>query len=251
MCKFFSLVSDGRGTVYYFDAGIRKKIISEELDYKTDSHTSIADYFGFKGAKEDTLNKYEYNPLTRAFEIDQINTTDDSETVKDFCLNLDFKTIVPELIIKTIIHPFRDVRPRKVTQKDIGLLKQWASIWNSVEASVWESVGASVRASVGANVVASVGDSVGDSVWNSVWANVGDSVWESVDASVWDSVWAYTSSFFSLQEWKYIKHRPGQNPFAPCITLWERGFVPSFDGKTWRLHAGKNAEIVYELNPVL
>jgi hypothetical protein len=28
--------------------------------------------------------------------------------------------------------------------------------------------------------------------------------------------------------------------------LWESGFVPSFDGKTWRLHAGKNAKIVYE-----
>ena len=31
------------------------------------------------------------------------------------------------------------------------------------------------------------------------------------------------------------------------IDLWEAGLVPSFDGKAWRLHAGKNAKIVYEM----
>jgi len=42
-------------------------------------------------------------------------------------------------------------------------------------------------------------------------------------------------------------HPEGINPFQPCIDLWERGLVPSFDGKTWRLHSGSEAKVVYEL----
>ena len=38
----------------------------------------------------------------------------------------------------------------------------------------------------------------------------------------------------------------GYNPYTPCILLWKRGFVPSFDGTTWRLHSGKEAKIVFE-----
>ena len=74
------------------------------------------------------------------------------------------------------------------------------------------------------------------------WDSVGDSVWD----SVMDSVGAYLSSLFpNIKKWKYIDHEPEVNPFQSAIDLWHRGFVPSFDGKTWRLHSGKNAEIVY------
>jgi hypothetical protein len=62
---------------------------------------------------------------------------------------------------------------------------------------------------------------------------------------VWASVWAYTSSYFDLQEWKYIEHEKGKNPYQPCIDLWNKGLVPSFDGKTWRLH-GKEGKILWE-----
>ena len=94
-----------------------------------------------------------------------------------------------------------------VTETEIKLLRQWAS------------VGASVR------------DSVRDSVWD----------------SVVDSVRAYISSLFpGIKKWKYIDHPEGENPFQPCIDLWHRGLVPSYDGKVWRLHAGEKAEIVWE-----
>jgi len=191
MCNFFSIVSDGAGKPYYFDYNIRKKIIARELNYETDSHTSIAEYYGFKGRDEDMLNKYEFNPLTKKFEIDGMPNKDDSLAIKEFCLNLDFKKIVPELIIKPIIHPFRDVQAGAITEREIELLKQW----------------------------------------DSVWASVG----------------AYFSSFFNLSEWKHIKHEQGKNPFQSGIDLWESGFVPSYDGKIWRLHADKDANIVYEL----
>jgi len=35
---------------------------------------------------------------------------------------------------------------------------------------------------------------------------------------------------------------------SPAIELWNAGLIPSFDSKTWRLHSGEKAEIVYEWN---
>ncbi|TRZ48336.1 MAG: hypothetical protein D4S01_10535 [Dehalococcoidia bacterium] len=64
---------------------------------------------------------------------------------------------------------------------------------------------------------------------------------------MWDSVWAYLSSFFTLKNWKCIKHKQGENPFQPCIDLWMRGLVPSFDNKVWRLHGGKKGKILKEI----
>jgi len=253
MCNFFSLVSDGAGKMFYFDYSIRKKILSGELEYELDSHSSIADYHGFKGKDKDMLNKYEYNPLTKEFVIDSVPNKNDSELIKEICMKLDFKTIVPELVIKSIVHPFRVVAG-EVTGKEIESLKKWDSVRYSVWDSVWASVGDSVGYSVGASVWDSVGDSVWDSVrysvWDSVWASVGDSVGASVGYSVGDSVGAsvraYISSFFNLDRWKYIDHEEGNNPFQSCIDLWNSGFVPSYDGTTWRLHAGTDAKIVYK-----
>ncbi len=72
--------------------------------------------------------------------------------------------------------------------------------------------------------------------------------WDSVWASVRDSVWAYIGSLFpGIKKWKYIKHKEGEYPFQPCVDLWKRGFVPSFDGKIWRLHSGEKAKVVLEL----
>jgi hypothetical protein len=203
MCNFFSVDSNGNGKPLYFDHEIRKKILKKELKYENaDSHTSIADFHGFKGKKEDKMNKYEFNPLTKEFVVDQLNNPiDDSKEIEKFCRNLDFKTIVPELIVHEIVNPFKDRNKTKVNKTDLELLRKWIL----VSASVWASVWASVR----------------------------------------DSVWAYISSFFNLQEWKYSEHKPGENPFQPGIDLWNRGLVPSFDGKTWRLH-GKDGMIIWE-----
>jgi hypothetical protein len=127
------------------------------------------------------------------------------------------------------------VNPLTVTTKEvdyIDLLTKWASaadsVWDSVWASVWESVGESVWVSVG--------ESVWASVWASVWESVGVSVWASVWESVGASVWAYTGSLFDLEDY----------PFKPAADLWRAGIVPSYDGDKWRLHAGKNAGVMWE-----
>jgi len=69
------------------------------------------------------------------------------------------------------------------------------------------------------------------------WKSIRYPVWDSVLASVWDSVRAYISSLFPhIKQWKGIDHEEGMNPFKSGIDLWKGGYVPSFDGKTWRLH---------------
>jgi hypothetical protein len=52
-----------------------------------------------------------------------------------------------------------------------------------------------------------------------------------------DSVRAYMSSFFAVSY---------SDDYSSLIKLWERGFVSSFDGSTWRLYSGKEAKVVYE-----
>ena len=139
MCQFFSVCSKD-GQPYYFDWALREKVIKGELKFEPDSHTSILDYYGFKGLAQDRFNKYEYNPLTKNFQIDRLCTEDDSILIKDFCEKLNFKRIVPQLTFNPIIHPFKDRDAKKVTKSDLKLLKQWASVW----ASVWDSVQAYV-----------------------------------------------------------------------------------------------------------
>jgi len=222
MCNFFSFVTDPvnhPAEYYYFDWEYRKAHLNDD---GADSHSHICSHFKLD---EDRCNKYEYNPLTRKFVIDQINSErDDREAAKKWVKRLDFKTVVETLIVKPIVNPFELPEVERVTDEQIDWLKSWAS----VRVSVWNSVGDSV----GASVWASVRDSVGASVWNSV----GDSVWD----SVWNSVGAYVSTFFAIDH----KH-----DYSSAMKLWEAGLVPSFDGTMWRLHSGKSADIVYEWAP--
>jgi hypothetical protein len=165
----------------------------------------------------------------------------DFDSAERWCNDLNFKRILPELIIKNIKNPLAG-RPKKATKKDIDNLKKWISICKSVG----DSVGDSVWKSIGYSVENRVRDSVENSVWkivvysveNNVWNRVWKSVWNSVRYSVWNIVRNYVASFFDL---KY------DLDIAPGIELWNRGFIPSFDGTTWKLHSGKDAKVVYEM----
>jgi hypothetical protein len=149
------------------------------------------------------------------------------------------------IVRKTIIHPFKITPPEKITEEHTQLVREWASVRDSVVASVWDSVRHSVMDSVMNSVMDSVRHSVMDSVMNSVM----DSVRHSVVDSVRHSVWAYNGSFFSLKrsEWKYTERIDCEGyPFQPAVALWELGLVPSFDGKTWRLHGGPDGRVLWE-----
>jgi len=234
MCKFFSFVTDPinhPAEYYYFDWEYRKAHMEED---GADSHSHICARFKLD---EDVCNKYEYNPLTKAFTVDQINSNrDDSEAAEKWANRQDFKTIVEPLIIKPIVNPFELPVVERVTDEQIDWLKSWDPVWNSVR----NSAGNSVRNSVGNSVRNSVWDAVGDVVWASVWEVVWASVWDVDWDAVRVSVWAYFSSFFAI-EYKF--------DFSSAVKLWEAGLVPSFDGTTWRLHTGKDAKIIYEWTP--
>ena len=226
MCQFFSFVTDPVGhpaEYYHFDWEYRKAHLDDD---GADSHSHICAHFALD---EDRCNKYEFNPLTKAFTIDQINSKrDDSEAAEKCANRLDFKTIAEPLIVKPIVNPLELPKVEQVTDEQIG----WLKAWNSVRDSVRDSV----RYSVWDSVWYSVGNSVGNSVWSSVWSSVGDSVWSSVR----DSVRAYFSSFFAIN-YEY--------DFSSAVNLWNAGLVPSFDGETWRLHSSENADVVYEWTP--
>jgi hypothetical protein len=226
-------------------------------------------------------NKNYLNPDKWVFKVDMDFTpawwTEDHEKAAWVAFQNWSQQLDAVLVRKPIVHPFKIPPPREITDEHIALLREWDSVWDSfrdsdwdsvwdsVGDSVWASVGASVRASVWTSVRASVGDSVWASVWDSVRASVGasvrasirasfrdsvgDSVGDSVWASVWDSVWAYTGSFFSMprNDWIYTeKIKTDEYPFLPLVKLWEMGLVPSFDGKTWRLHGGPNATVLWK-----
>ena len=129
MCKFFSIVSDGKGQFMYMDWNWRKDHPTDN----NDSHTYIASHFGYTGEKEDSLNKYEYNPLTKVFVVDQINAREDDRfEVEQFCNDLDFSTIIEPLIIKPLINPLKDFATEVVTDENKKSLKDWASVRDSV-----------------------------------------------------------------------------------------------------------------------
>ena len=251
------------GNIRYFDWEQRKQILSGELVYDPDSHTSINVFYGYKGVAEDCRNKYEYNPLSGEFTVDKINSLDDSKEVEAKVRALDFKTICEPLIIKPIVNPFK-VKNDGLEDRHIELLKEWGRVYNSVrdlieasiedsvKESVWSLVWGYVEASIEDSIEGLVWDSVKESVWGSVWsyveASIEDPVWDSVWDSVLASTWGYISSFFNLEKWGENDHELYKNPFQSAIDLWEEGFVPSFDGKVWRLHSGENAEIVYEIS---
>jgi len=136
-------------------------------------------------------------------------------------------------------HDPRSQNPGEPGPDVIQLLREWAS----VRSSVWVSVGASVGVSVGYSMRVSV--------WNSVCVSVGDSVCDSVEDSMRGSVWDYTrayvgSLFNGIKTWKYVDHEPGVYPFQSGADLWKMGYIPSYDGKKWRLHARPDMEVVWE-----
>lgn len=243
MCSFFSFVTDGKTDRYFFDADKRKEL--KKSNFELDSHASICKYFNLK---EDNCNKYEYNPLTQKFIVDQINNKhDDSKLAEQWVEKLDFKTIIPELVIKPILYPF-NINPPELNMSHILLLKQWDLIRDSVQGPIENSVLGSVRKSLLDSIGELVADSIWGSVWDSVWISIRKSIQKSIRDSVWDSVWdaaqSYFGSFVIINKWKYVKHIPGIYPFQCVVDLWEQGILPLFNGKEWQLHT-KNGIILH------
>ena len=235
MCNAFSAVITEAGDIYW-QTGI-------------DSHENIIDKFKLNklDKKPGGLHRIEITPENMDylnpdgkwnFKHDEDPPEWWNNKYKDLCFaELEkWKEQIYSLInleeARNPINPFEIDPPKKITDEHIELVRQWNSVGASVVASVGASVGNSVRNSVW--------NSVGASVRNSVWNSVRNSVGNSVGNSVWDSVWAYIGSFFKLPQWEK------GYPYQFIVELWKMGLVPSYDGKTWRLHGGKDAKILWE-----
>jgi hypothetical protein len=76
MCDFFSFCTIGGQYYYFMSEDIAAiKAAGNKDNLKFNSHASIAVFYGFK---EDKSNKFEYNPYSQEFKVDQLNGMDDS-----------------------------------------------------------------------------------------------------------------------------------------------------------------------------
>ena len=252
MCKAFSCIVAKSGEVYW-QTGI-------------DSHDELIEKFNLRHRDDTTdkqeirLARVEITPDEGYLYPEKNWTLEIDEDIKPIwwhkglegkcmeCLEL-WKGEVYQFNFEEARNPINPLtKKHKPTKQDIDNLKKWVSVWDDIGVSIGVSVGASVGASVWDGVWNSVWNSVGASAWNSVWDSIGASVWDSAWGSVWVSVGAYIGSLFpNIKTWKYTKHKEGEYPFQPAVDLWKRGFVPSFNGKVWRLHSGRKADIVYEM----
>lgn len=137
-----------------------------------------------------------------------------------------------------------------VSKEDIEDLKKWSSIKNASE-EVWISIGNNFIISPESNTNFHNCFHTVHGGWNK-FTNCfckkydflfckGEEIFNkekyTFEISIYHAMRAYFSSFFDV---KY------KNDYSSLIRLWKKGLVPSFDGKTWRLHSGEKAEIVWE-----
>jgi len=245
MCKFFSFVTEpgtgnNSGKRFYFDWKYREKDLEKPIkinnSYFHDSHSAICAYYNLN---EDVCNKYEFNPFTKMFEIDKINSdVDDSIQSEDWVRNLDFSKIIKPLIIKDMMNPLTDLSENKIyiDDKIIMLLKNWSLSQTTL------------RRYIDHYLTEQVGSPVKDLVYNYLRHSLFYQIWDIVSILIgnrtvmWDSILnsviAYSGSFFDV---KY------NNGVKSLNYLWNMGYVPSFDGDYWRLHTGQNGDVVFKI----
>ena len=236
MCNFFSFITEPEyhgGKRFYFDWKYRNKHLNlKENSYAHDSHSSICYYYNLE---EDVCNKYEYNPLTKEFKIDQMNSNvDDRVQAEEWVRELNFKKIVKPLIIKDVVNPLTNLPEYKdhINDKIIMLLKDWNSVQPSITRHIDESM------------IEYVGNTPKDMTYKLVARSMSlimslDKYNHEVATSITSARMAYMGSFFDI---------PYRVNIESLNKLWNMGLLPSFDGIFWRLHSGENANIVAKIS---
>jgi hypothetical protein len=257
MCNAFScIITKDKKVFWTLNIDKHDELI---VKYKLKDTTSDRETLQFARVEIAPKNNDYLKPNKWVFKIDEhvipewFSPAHRQECMKQFRI---YKKQLYQIVVKKkSVHPFKDIQFKdKITLEHKLLLQEWDSVWDSVRGSVWDSVRDSVRGSVGGSVKGSIGGSVRGSVRGSVWNSIRDSVRDSVRGSVWDSVkgsiGGYIGSFFRLKrkQWKHTEKIKTKNyPYQSVVDLWMMGLIPSFDGTTWRLHAGKKAKIVFEI----
>ena len=76
MCKFLSVISNGKGKVAFFKIDEVAKLMAEgnPKSYDWNSHTSVAHFIGLTAKQEDKWNKWEYNVESKELVVDSLVT---------------------------------------------------------------------------------------------------------------------------------------------------------------------------------
>ena len=96
MCKFYSVVSDGKGRVEGFEAYEVREMLEKKVTRDFNSHTFLCEK---KNIKEDKWNKWEYEPISKKLEQDTLVTDDDRLWVQDY-LDKKFKGMTEDRILE-------------------------------------------------------------------------------------------------------------------------------------------------------
>jgi hypothetical protein len=111
-----------------------------------------------------------------------------------------------------------------------------------------DAVGDGVITEVRLGVVERIWDDLSDKIRDRLEGQLAARSWNKVRDYLGDCLLAYIGGLFPNIKNRYGEKKLGANPWRPLLTLWYAGYVPSFDGKTWRLHAGKKAEVVFQFD---
>jgi len=145
-------------------------------------------------------------------------------------------------------------KPKNPNEKDIKILHEWMKISHTVSfannLNFSKKVYPLVRISVGYSMeeayknikrmITKIHDSYNRTTFDYNWYI------HDTEHSIDDIIDAYAGSLFTdPNRYKGREKRPFVYKFISGVYLWERGLIPSFDGKVWRLHSGKECKIVY------
>jgi len=136
------------------------------------------------------------------------------------------------------VNPFA-IKPKPIDLEP--LLIDWAGVVGSMRWSPTLSVRTTLGGIYTSRLWSSVSSTVLSSVQHCVLSNMGDAV----RLSLIDALYAYIGSlFYNIRHWYYTDI---YDPWCSLRELWVSGYVPSFDGKTWRLRCGPDADVVLEI----
>lgn len=160
--------------------------------------------------------------------------------------------------VKEAFNPFNPllVEDRCLPEDELRrLVAEWVKAQNSISylrgSAAWSSVSATIVDCFGESIL----EEVRSSVWWKVWHGVEVKVINKTPCGSSSSTAAmsfgaafnvYVASLFPGLQWAGTE-AIGPDPWRPMLTLLDAGYIPVFDGATWRLHKGRKADVVMEL----
>ena len=222
-------------TAKYFDWNQRQE--SREVSYNAHSHQFICKFYGLD---EEQCGFYSYDPIHNKVDIVK------SEQVKwtngfafKFAEGLDFYTIAPLIHVRPVLNPLA-MRPiESVSSKHIRQLESWAKVTREEIGGY----GSLAIGTLGTDLYEAVADTIEYELTNVIKGMIFKSIVKDGGNNIirlYDAIRLYAYSFFKLDFGTRAQD---------LLDLWYDGLVPSFDGKTWRLHSGYDAKIVYRWMP--